>query len=98
MSIEIPYLISLISVISGVVGVWYGISRNRKHDLKQDASITFELKAVQTSLVEFKTEIKLLIDTNGKMTLENHDKIIKLETDMKTAFRRIDELREEIRR
>jgi len=97
MTIEVAYLISFVFGISGFIGVWYGMSRNRKHDSKQDATeqanIAFELKALQKSLMEFKTEMKLSIEANGRMTLENHDKIIKLEADMKTAFIRIDEIR-----
>ena len=98
MSIEISYLISLIFGVSGFIGVWYGLSRNKKHDLEKDASenagVVYELKALQTSLSDFKAEIRMSIETNGRMTLENHDKLIKLEQEMKTVFVRIDELRE----
>ena len=79
------------------MGTIYGVSRNHKHDLKQDAkdntSVAFELKALQDSLAEFKAEIRLSMKSNGEMALDNHDKIIKLEAEMKTAFIRIDELK-----
>ena len=98
MSIEVTYLISFVFGIAGFASVIYNISRNRKSDLKQDANVAFELKALQTSLTEFKIEIKSSMENNNKMTLENHDKLIKLESEVKTAFVRIDELKEAVRK
>ena len=96
MTIEITYLITLLFGAVGCVGGVLSISRNKKHDLQKDASITFELKALQQTLAEIKVEFKSAMESNGKMTLENHDEIIKLKADTKTAFMRIDELREAI--
>ena len=97
MSIEVTYLISFLFGFGGFVSVLYNLNRNRKSDLKQDAhtgaNVAFELKALQTSLIEFKTEIKAAMDSNNKMTWEHHDKIIKLEERVNTAFVRIDELK-----
>jgi len=97
MSIEVSYLISFLFGTVGLVGSIYGMSRNRKNDIKQNANettnIAYELKALHTSL----TKIEMSIESNGKMTLENHDKILKLETKMETVFTRIDELKGGIR-
>ena len=101
MTVEITYLISLVFGAAGFASVVYNLYHNRKkdlrHDVSQSANITFELKALQTSLMEFKTEIRMAMEANNRMTLENHDKIIKLEADVKTAFIRIDEMKEAIR-
>ena len=101
MSVEVSYLISFVFGVAGFTSVLFNLSRSRKQELTRDASenagVAFELKALQNSLMEFKTEIKISMDSNSRMTLENHDKIIKLEADMKTAFLRIDELREAVR-
>ena len=97
MSVEITYLISFLFGAVGLVGGVYGMVRSRKSDLRRDASananVVFELKALQTSLAEFKVEIKTAMESNGKMTLENHGRIIKLEERVNTAFVRIDELK-----
>ena len=97
MSVEMAYLISFVFGIFGLAGTVYGITRNHKHDIKQDtketASVAYELKALQDSLAEFKAEIRLSMKSNSDMALDNHDKIIKLESEMKTAFIRIDELK-----
>ena len=97
MSIEIAYLISFVFGVFGLAGTVYGITRNHKHDIKQDtkenAGVTYALKSLQESLAEFKAEIRLSMKSNGEMALDNHDKIIKLEAEMKTAFIRIDELK-----
>ena len=98
MSIEVTYLISLVLGFASLAGLVYNTSRSRKQDAKQDASIAFELKALQTSLTEFKTEIKMSMESNNKMTLDNHDKGIKHDHEIATAFRRIDELREAVKR
>jgi len=98
MSIEVSYLITLVFGIAGFVSVIYNLANFKKQEAKQDANIAFELKALKDSLAEFKVEIKLSIDSNGEMALENHDDIIKLKGDMKTAFIRIDELKEAVRR
>ena len=101
MKIEIAYLITLVFGAVGFIGGIYGMSRNRKHDLQKDmhetANIAFELKALQNGLAEFKTEIRLTLASNGEMTLDNHDKIIKLEANQKTLFARYDELKEKIK-
>jgi len=102
MSIEVTYLISFVFGIAGFVSVIYNLFRSRKNDLKQDtntnANIAFELKALQTSLTEFKVEIKSSMEQSSKMAQENHDKLTKLELKLETAFIRIDELREMVRK
>ena len=90
MTVEITYIISLVFGIAGFISIIYNLGRNRKLDIKQDANIAFELKALQTSLTEFKTEIRMSIESNSKMTMENRERIIKVEESTKQAHKRID--------
>ena len=90
MTVEITYIISLVFGIAGFISIIYNLGRNRKLDIKQDANIAFELKALQTSLTEFKTEIRMSIESNSKMTMENRERIIKVEESTKQAHKCID--------
>lgn len=96
MTVEVALIISIVSV---VFSVFFGLKNNRRTDtkdmeerVKENTRINFKLDNIGQTTQEIKTEISSM-----REDIKSHnDRIIKLEESCKSAHHRIDMLSERI--
>lgn len=85
----LPYLSVIASIIFGIVA----ITRNHSDDMKQAGKIDMEISTIASDVKDIKINLR---DTTTQL-YEQNKRIAIIERDVKTAFHRIDEAREDIK-
>ena len=92
MSIDLPILISFVSITIAVINFISSTKRNNKKDTKEDATqmatVITELKNIMDGISDIKKEIT---DIRNDVK-EDRDRIIRIDESAKQAHKRIDEL------
>ena len=92
MSIDLPILISVVSITIAVINFISNTKRNNKKDTTEDApqmaTLITELKNIMDGISDIKKEIT---DIRNDVK-EDRDKIIRIDESAKQAHKRIDEL------
>lgn len=81
------------SVIVAVVALLASLAANMRKDTKDDSMQMARLMAKLDSIGDDLKEVKADVTGLRQSIQDNHDRIIILERDMQTAWKRIDELR-----
>ncbi len=83
---NIPWIISALSLLFAV----YSFSRNNaKQDTTELTTVIVKLENIGTGINDIKTEISALKNDQK----EDHDRLIKVEQSLSTAWKRIDEIK-----
>lgn len=73
-------IVTIISLVFGMVMAWMNFSKSEKNDIKNAAtdstSMMIKLEMINNNLIEFKSELTSLKDESR----DNHDRIIRLES------------------
>lgn len=86
----LPYFSLAASIIFGVIA----INRNRSEDMKHAGKIDLQISTIASDVKDIKLNLR---DTSTQLAKQN-ERIAVLERDVKTAFNRLEEDREDIRR
>lgn len=86
----LPYLSVIASIIFGVIA----ISRNRSEDMKHAGKIDLEISTIAADVKDIKMSLR---DTSAQLARQN-ERIAVIERDVKTAFNRIDETRNDVKK
>ena len=97
MEISLGTVFSVFIAMIGAGSTVYAFMRTRKNDIKEDvkeaASIAFELKALKEGISEFKAEMKAAMSSHQEMVLKNRDDIKDIERTVSALFREVDLLK-----
>ena len=92
MQIDLAILISVISVVFGVVAGITNLRRNKskddKADATQNATLIVRLENIDKGITEIKSDFKTL----KAETKENRERLIKVEESSKQAHHRLDKM------
>ncbi len=80
----------IVAIFALLLSFFNGTKKNTKEDSSQIATILTKLDSLSGDMREIKNDIA---DLRQSMLID-HDKIIKLELSLETAWKRIDEIRE----
>ena len=83
----LPYLLSVASLL---FSIYIFLSNNSKENTSELTTVIVKLENIGTGIADIKAEIASLKNDQR----EDHDKLIKLESSLSTAWKRIDELLE----
>ena len=83
---HIPIIISVASLLFAVYSL---ISKNSKENNTELTTVIVKLENISTGITDIKAEIANMKNDQK----EDHDRLIKVETSVATAWRRIDEIR-----
>lgn len=83
---HIPIIISVASLLFAVYSL---ISKNSKENNTELTTVIVKLENISTGITDIKAEIANMKNDQK----EDHDRLIKVETSLATAWRRIDEIR-----
>lgn len=96
MQVEVAYLISIVSL---AFSVFFGLKNNKRTDtkdieerVKDNTRINMKLDAIADTMQEIKTELSSMREDINS----HNDKIIMLESSLKSAHHRLDTLEERI--
>lgn len=96
MQVEVAYLISIVSL---AFSVFFGLKNNKRTDtkdieerVKDNTRINMKLDAIADTMQEIKTELSSMRDEINS----HNDKIIMLESSLKSAHHRLDTLEERL--
>lgn len=84
------YLPYAISVVSLLFSIYIFLSNNSKENTSELTTVIVKLENIGTGIKDIKDEIASLKNDQK----DDHDKLIKLESSLSTAWKRIDELLE----
>ena len=83
---QIPIIISVASLLFAVYSL---ISKNSKENNTELTTVIVKLENISTGITDIKAEIANMKNDQK----EDHDRLIKVETSLATAWKRIDEIR-----
>lgn len=83
---HIPIIISVASLLFAVYSL---ISKNSKENNTELTTVIVKLENISTGITDIKAEIANMKNDQK----EDHDRLIKVETSLATAWKRIDEIR-----
>lgn len=86
----LPYFSLIASIIFGIVA----ISRNKSEDMKHAGKIDLEISTIAADVKDIKLSLR---DTSAQLARQN-ERIAVIERDVKTAFNRIDETRNDVKK
>ena len=86
----LPYLSVVASIIFGLIA----INRDKSQDMKHQGKIDLEISTIAADVKDIKISLR---DTTTQINKQN-ERIAVVERDVKTAFNRIDEVRDDVKR
>ena len=81
----------IVAAIALLISVYNSVKKGNKEDGAQTAMILTKLDSISDDLREVKKDVMGL----RQAVQDNHDRILKLEMSLDTAWKRIDEIRKE---
>lgn len=78
-----------ISVLSLLLAIYTFLSRNTKENTTELTTVIVKLENIGNGITDIKSEIASMKNDQK----EDHDKLIKLESSLSTAWKRLDELK-----
>lgn len=79
----------LVAIVALIVSIVSSMKKNTKEDTSQVTMMMAKLDSIQDDIRDLKKEVS---DMRASIQ-DNHDRVIKLEMSLETAWKRIDELR-----
>lgn len=83
----VPYLISFLSLL---LAAYTFLNKNTKDSTTELTTVIVKLENIGAGITDIKSEIASMKNDQK----EDHDRLIKLETSVTTAWKRIDEMKE----
>lgn len=83
------YIPIIISVFSLLLAIYTFLSRNTKENTTELTTVIVKLENIGNGITDIKSEIASMKNDQK----EDHDKLIKLESSLSTAWKRLDELK-----
>lgn len=83
------YIPIVISVLSLLLAIYTFLSRNTKENTTELTTVIVKLENIGNGITDIKSEIASMKNDQK----EDHDKLIKLESSLSTAWKRLDELK-----
>ena len=83
------YIPIVISVLSLLLAIYTFLSRNTKQNTTELTTVIVKLENIGNGITDIKSEIASMKNDQK----EDHDKLIKLESSLSTAWKRLDELK-----
>lgn len=83
------YIPIVISVFSLLLAIYTFLSRNTKENTTELTTVIVKLENIGNGITDIKSEIASMKNDQK----EDHDKLIKLESSLSTAWKRLDELK-----
>ena len=84
----------LASIFMGVITLLRNHKKDSKHDAKELAVISEQLKNIKDGVEEIRSDFKVMREDFDGLKLESKLETAAIKKDMKAAFKRIDELKE----